>query len=211
MPSNRTGVDAPGRRGRCPDWPASAQASDSAPAARQPASAAPQWPAATRSTQATPPVDAERVAVIRKAVESGTYPLVPARIADAMIAAGLLLRSSRDMSAGDLRDTPAADACRARSANGRRLPGSTSTRSSAPAVDKQRAVRRAGPVGRGARSTTNAAACSTPRARLNEVNRQVRNLIAANVGARLEALTGAPRLYRGRGARATPTPASSPR
>ena len=34
--------------------------------------------------------------------------------------------------------------------------------------------------------------------RLNEVNRQVRNLIAANVSARLDALTGAPALYRAR-------------
>jgi hypothetical protein len=32
--------------------------------------------------------------------------------------------------------------------------------------------------------------------RLNEVNRQVRNLVAANVSARLDALTGAPQLYR---------------
>jgi len=32
--------------------------------------------------------------------------------------------------------------------------------------------------------------------RLNEVNRQVRNLIAANVSSRLDALTGAPVLYR---------------
>lgn len=32
--------------------------------------------------------------------------------------------------------------------------------------------------------------------RLNEVNRQVRNIIAANVGRRLNALTGAPQLYR---------------
>lgn len=32
--------------------------------------------------------------------------------------------------------------------------------------------------------------------RLNEVNRQVRNLIAANVSARLDALTGNPQLYR---------------
>jgi hypothetical protein len=32
--------------------------------------------------------------------------------------------------------------------------------------------------------------------RLNEVNRQVRNLIAANVSARLDALTGSPALYR---------------
>ena len=32
--------------------------------------------------------------------------------------------------------------------------------------------------------------------RLNEVNRQLRNLIAANVARRLEAMTGAPALYR---------------
>jgi negative regulator of flagellin synthesis FlgM len=38
------------------------------------------------------PVDSDRVELIRKAVESGNYPVVPAKIADAMIAAGLLLR-----------------------------------------------------------------------------------------------------------------------
>lgn len=32
--------------------------------------------------------------------------------------------------------------------------------------------------------------------RLNEVNRQVRNILAANVTKRLEALTGSPQLYR---------------
>lgn len=32
--------------------------------------------------------------------------------------------------------------------------------------------------------------------RLNEVNRQVRNIIAANVSRRLDALTGSPQLYR---------------
>ncbi len=31
---------------------------------------------------------------------------------------------------------------------------------------------------------------------LNEINRQVRNLLAANVSARLDALTGSPQLYR---------------
>jgi len=36
--------------------------------------------------------------------------------------------------------------------------------------------------------------------RLNEVNRQVRNLISANVAARLEALTGRGALYRAPGA-----------
>ena len=40
--------------------------------------------------------------------------------------------------------------------------------------------------------------------RLNEVNRQVRNLITANVAARLDALTGSPALYR---AGATGSPA----
>ena len=39
--------------------------------------------------------DAERVDLVRKAVESGTYPLVPAKVADAIIAAGLLLRSAK--------------------------------------------------------------------------------------------------------------------
>lgn len=38
------------------------------------------------------PVDIDRVELIRKAVETGDYPVFPAKIADAMIAAGLLLR-----------------------------------------------------------------------------------------------------------------------
>ncbi|WP_395391877.1 flagellar biosynthesis anti-sigma factor FlgM [Novosphingobium sp. BL-8A] len=39
------------------------------------------------------PVDSDRVALIRKAVENGTYPVIPTQIADAIIAAGMLLRS----------------------------------------------------------------------------------------------------------------------
>jgi negative regulator of flagellin synthesis FlgM len=39
------------------------------------------------------PVDGDRVAVIREAVEQGRYPVLPTKIADAMIAAGYLLRS----------------------------------------------------------------------------------------------------------------------
>ena len=39
------------------------------------------------------PVDMDRVQVIRRAIETGNYPLIPAKIADAMIAAGLLLRT----------------------------------------------------------------------------------------------------------------------
>jgi negative regulator of flagellin synthesis FlgM len=43
------------------------------------------------SNVATPPVDAERVRDIRNAVRDGSYPLVPAKIADAMIAAQVSL------------------------------------------------------------------------------------------------------------------------
>lgn len=39
------------------------------------------------------PVDSTRVATIRKAIEKGTYPVIPMRVADAMIAAGMLLRN----------------------------------------------------------------------------------------------------------------------
>ncbi len=39
------------------------------------------------------PVDSQRVADIRKAIESGSYPIIPTRIADAMIAAQYLLRT----------------------------------------------------------------------------------------------------------------------
>lgn len=42
-----------------------------------------------------PPVDTDRVQIIRQAVEAGTYPLLPTRVADAIIAAGLLLRSGK--------------------------------------------------------------------------------------------------------------------
>jgi negative regulator of flagellin synthesis FlgM len=44
------------------------------------------------TTGESAPVDAKRVDEIRRAVESGHYPLTPTRIADAMIAAGYLLR-----------------------------------------------------------------------------------------------------------------------
>jgi negative regulator of flagellin synthesis FlgM len=39
-----------------------------------------------------PPVDAQRTAQIRKALENGTYPVLPTKISDAMIAAGMVLR-----------------------------------------------------------------------------------------------------------------------
>ena len=37
------------------------------------------------------PVDGERVGEIRRAIRNGTYPLLPTKVADAMIAAGILL------------------------------------------------------------------------------------------------------------------------
>lgn len=46
-----------------------------------------------RSAGDSSPVDAGRVAEIRKAIEEGRYPLIPTRVADAMIAAGYLLRT----------------------------------------------------------------------------------------------------------------------
>lgn len=38
------------------------------------------------------PVNAERVAEIKKAIQSGRYPVLPEKISDALIAAGLLLQ-----------------------------------------------------------------------------------------------------------------------
>lgn len=43
----------------------------------------------------TAPVDIDRVTTIRRAVEAGKYPVIPVKIADAMIAAGVLLRSPK--------------------------------------------------------------------------------------------------------------------
>ena len=43
----------------------------------------------------TPPVDFDRIAEIRNAIERGNYPVIPMRVADAMIAAGLLLGSGK--------------------------------------------------------------------------------------------------------------------
>ncbi|HNJ47835.1 MAG TPA: flagellar biosynthesis anti-sigma factor FlgM [Novosphingobium sp.] len=71
--------------------------------ARNPAGTAKAAPAASQSPVAVSdvldpghaPVDADRVAEIRKAIEKGTYPILPAKIADAMIAAGILLRSEK--------------------------------------------------------------------------------------------------------------------
>lgn len=70
---------------KAPTGPAAASASSSAAAAQVETSEAVKAGVA--------PVDQERVREIRQAIETGKYPIVPAKIADAMIAAGMLLRS----------------------------------------------------------------------------------------------------------------------
>jgi negative regulator of flagellin synthesis FlgM len=41
------------------------------------------------------PVNLDRVKEIRRAIENGTYPILPTKVADAIIAAGLLLKVSK--------------------------------------------------------------------------------------------------------------------
>jgi negative regulator of flagellin synthesis FlgM len=50
-------------------------------------------PMQAESAGVEPTVDTDRVTMIRRALEDGHYPVVPARIADAMIAASYLLRT----------------------------------------------------------------------------------------------------------------------
>jgi len=52
-----------------------------------------QAPATAAGT--APPVDSERVMQIRAALREGTYPLMPAELADAMIAADYILLEGR--------------------------------------------------------------------------------------------------------------------
>lgn len=79
---------------KTPGTSGAAQATASSPAVSAPS---PQ-PTLSKSAALDPgeaPIDADRVASIRKAVENGSYPLVPTRIGDAMIAAGMFLRSGK--------------------------------------------------------------------------------------------------------------------
>lgn len=57
----------------------------------------PPGPVSAQSLDAatSPPIDGERVALIRAAIANGTYPILPAKIADAMIAAGIILRTRK--------------------------------------------------------------------------------------------------------------------
>lgn len=67
---------------------------DNAPVAEASAAAQVERSAALDAGLAAP-VDAERVKDIRHAIETGKYPIIPAKIADAMIAAGMLLRTAQ--------------------------------------------------------------------------------------------------------------------
>ena len=51
--------------------------------------------ATTSFSAGSAPVDTDRVASIRKAIQSGNYPIIPTKIGDAMIAAGLMLRGAK--------------------------------------------------------------------------------------------------------------------
>jgi negative regulator of flagellin synthesis FlgM len=74
--------------------PVQAEAASEAPKASA-ADAAPQVETSDAVKAGAAPVDQERVETVRHAVETGKYPIIPAKIADAMIAAGMLLRSPK--------------------------------------------------------------------------------------------------------------------
>jgi len=57
-------------------------------------SAAPEVATSLSVNAGTAPVDQDRVSQIRDAVQNGNYPVIPTRIGDAMIAAGVLLRKA---------------------------------------------------------------------------------------------------------------------
>ncbi len=92
-----TTVGAAGKSAKVDLGPASAPVSASAPASANAATPAAATQVATSDAvkAGAAPVDQERVQTIRHAVETGKYPIVPAKIADAMIAAGMLLRSPK--------------------------------------------------------------------------------------------------------------------
>lgn len=69
--------------------------SETAKAPAPVAAAAPQVETSDAVKAGAAPVDQERVQTIRHTIETGTYPVLPTKIADAMIAAGMLLRSPK--------------------------------------------------------------------------------------------------------------------
>ena len=57
-------------------------------------SATPQVETSLAASAGAVPVDQSRVAQIREAIQNGTYPVFPAKISDAMIAASVLLQKA---------------------------------------------------------------------------------------------------------------------
>jgi negative regulator of flagellin synthesis FlgM len=57
-------------------------------------SATPEVATSLNASAGTAPVDQDRVNLIRDAVQNGNYPVVPTKIGDAMIAAGVMLRKA---------------------------------------------------------------------------------------------------------------------
>lgn len=53
------------------------------------------WKLPLRVSAGAAPVDQDRVQQIRDALKEGSYPIMPAKIADAMIAARLMLSSAQ--------------------------------------------------------------------------------------------------------------------
>jgi len=70
-----------------------AVAGDTVPATAA-TSAAPEVATSLTTSAGSVPVDQDRVNQIRDAVENGTYPVIPTKIGDAMIAAGVMLRKT---------------------------------------------------------------------------------------------------------------------
>lgn len=67
-------------------------------ASERPASAGKAEAAYVKSDALNPgeaPVDTDRISQIRKAIEEGSYPILPTTVADAIIAAGILLRTGK--------------------------------------------------------------------------------------------------------------------
>lgn len=57
-------------------------------------SATPRVETSMTASAGTVPVDQDRVTQIHEAIRNGSYPMIPTRIGDAMIAAGALLRKA---------------------------------------------------------------------------------------------------------------------
>ena len=71
-----------------------AQAPSTAQVASAQVSSAAQSMVSNSTSAGSPPVDSDRTSAIKAAIKSGTYPILPTKISDAMIAASLILRNA---------------------------------------------------------------------------------------------------------------------